>query len=76
METAAQAKARLDAQIAYGKWNVAGTTRRLREAQLREMSPARRALSIATEKAIDCVMFCAGWALFAAFAWYGIGGLF
>lgn len=76
MQTAAELKETLDAQIAYGKWNVAGTARRLREAQLREMSPARRALSIATEKAIDCAMFCAGWALFAAFAYYGIGGLF
>jgi len=76
MQTAAQLKETLDAQIDYGKWNVAGTARRLREAQLRAMSPARRALSIATEKAIDCVMLGAGWALFGAFVWYGIGGLF
>ena len=69
MQTAAELKETLDAQIAYGKWNVAGTARRLREAQLREMSPARRALSIAAEKAFHCLIILATVAMYAGIAW-------
>lgn len=41
-QTVAELEATLEAQIAYGKWNVAGTANRLHEAKLAAMTPFQR----------------------------------
>lgn len=41
-QTVAELEATLEAQIAYGKWNVAGTANRLHEARLAAMTPTQR----------------------------------
>ena len=62
----ATTKARLDAQIEYGKFNVASAAREYHDARLREMSPARRAFTIAAGKAFDAGILIVSYAIPAA----------
>jgi len=68
-ETIADMKQRLREQEAWGKWNTAGLSNRIHEAERAAMSPARRLAHEALDGAVDATVLVAGYAMTGLMVW-------